>query len=60
MLERYCQELGVNAFDAARYGPDSVLIESEVTMPRNGVVMTLREAQKWLEVDPDVVSQLPG
>ena len=60
MLERYCQELGVNVFDAASYGPDSMLIESEVTMPRNGVVMTLREAQKWLEIDPDAVSQLPG
>ncbi len=60
MLERYCQDLGVNVFDAASYGPDSVLIESNVPMPRNGVVMTLREAQKWLEVDPDAVSQLPG
>ena len=60
MLESYCQELGVNVFDAGSYGPDSVLIESKVPMPRNGVVMTLREAQKWLEVDPDAVSQLPG
>lgn len=52
MLERYCQELGVNVFDAAGYGRDAVLVESEVTMPKNGAVMTLREAQEWLEVDP--------
>lgn len=60
MLERYCQELGVNVFDAATYGPDSVLIESEVTMPANGAVMTLREAQEWLEITPGFAQQLPG
>jgi hypothetical protein len=60
MLERYCQELGVNVFDAASYGPDCVLIESEVIMPPNGAVMTLREAQKWLEIDPAAIEKLPG
>jgi hypothetical protein len=49
MLGRYCA-----------YGPQAVFIESEVPMPANGVVMTLAEAQEWLEIMPGMVDSLPG
>lgn len=60
MLERYCQALGVDVFDAGFYGPDAVLIESEVPMAPDGYVMTLEEVQAWLEVVPGVADGLPG
>ena len=60
MVERYCQAMGVNVFDARSYGPDATLVESSVEMPSNGVVMTLVEAQEWLEIAPGAVEELPG
>jgi hypothetical protein len=60
MLERYCQALGLDVFNPGTYGPESVLIESEVPMPANPVIMTLAEAQAWLEIVPGQAIQLPG
>jgi len=56
MLDRYCRALGVHAFDPEAYGPDSVLVESEVPLPANVVTMSIAEAQKWLEVRPGSVA----
>lgn len=60
MLERYCHALGVNVFEAATYGPRSVLLESAVTMPANCVAMSLSQAQEWLEIAPGEAERLPG
>lgn len=60
MLERYCQALGLDVFNADTYGPEAVFFESSVTMPANGVVMTLVEAQEWLEIKPGMAEHLPG
>jgi hypothetical protein len=60
MLERYCQALGLDVFNPDTYGPESVLFESEVPMPVDPMMMTLTEAQTWLEIVPGQASQLPG
>jgi hypothetical protein len=60
MAERYCKSLGLDVFNADAYGPDAVSFESSVTMPRDGAVMTLAEAQQWLEITPGMARDLPG
>ena len=60
MLGRYCEAMSLDVFNADAYGPQAVFIESEVPMPANGVVMTLAEAQEWLEIMPGMVDSLPG
>jgi hypothetical protein len=60
MLERYCQALGIDVFNADAYGPDAVFFENKVTMPTNGIVMTLAEAQEWLEIEPGAAAHLAG
>jgi len=60
MLERYCQAMGLDVFKAEAYGPDAVFFESLVPMPADGTVMTLTEAQEWLEIIPGMVDGLPG
>lgn len=60
MLERYCQALGIEVFDPSFFGPDAVLIESAVPMAPDGMVMTLRQAQGWLEIVPGMADGLPG
>ena len=52
--------MSLDVFNADTYGPQAVFIESEVPMPANGVVMTLAEAQEWLEIMPGMVDSLPG
>jgi len=60
MLERYCRALGVDVFDPATYRADAVLVESAVTIPPNGVSMSLAEAQAWAEIVPGQADDLPG
>jgi hypothetical protein len=60
MLEAYCRELGVDAFNAAAYEPQSVLITRDVPRPAGGAVMTLLEVQAWLEIQPGMAAALPG
>jgi hypothetical protein len=60
MLERYCQALGLDVFNAETYGPEAVFFESAVTMPANVVAMTLAEAREWLEIKPGMAEHLPG
>ena len=60
MLERYCQALGIAVFDPSFYGPDAVLVESTVPMAPDGMVMTLQQAQAWLEIVPGMADSLPG
>lgn len=52
VLERYCQALGIDVFDASSYGPDALLFESDVPMAPDGAVMALTEVQEWLEITP--------
>lgn len=60
MLERDCQALGIEVFDPSFYGPDAVLVESAVPMAPDGLVMTLQQAQDWLEIVPGMADSLPG
>src|SRR5947208_1271478 len=60
MLERYCQALGIDVFNPEAYGPDSVFLESPVSIPPQAVVMTLSQAQAWLEIDPETTQNLAG
>lgn len=60
MLEAYCQELGIDAFNAEAYGPQSALITRDVPRPSGGAVMTLQEVQAWLEIKPGLAAALPG
>jgi len=52
MLERYCRELGVDAFNADAYGPTALLFESSVELPPNPKIMSLSEAQRWNGIVP--------
>lgn len=58
MLERYCQSLGIDVFKPSAYGPSGVLIESPVSLPSNGNVMSLLEAQAWLEIVPGAADDI--
>ncbi len=60
MLERYCKALEIDVFDPARYGPRSVLVRSDVPVPRDGLVMSLEQTQRWLEIVPGMADALPG
>lgn len=60
MLERYCQALGIDVFDPSFYGPDAALVESTVPMSPDGMVMTLQQAQAWLEILPGMADTLSG
>lgn len=60
MLERYRRALGVEVFEPGSYGPGAVLVESTVVMPPNPRVMTLDQAQRWLDVVPGTADALPG
>lgn len=60
MLERYCQAIGVDVFDPAFYGPRAVLFDSGRVPPPAAHVMTLEQAQQWLEIRPGAADELPG
>lgn len=60
MLERYCQALGLDVFNEDAYGPEAVFFESMMPMPAEGIIMTLDEAQEWLEIAPGAARRLPG
>jgi hypothetical protein len=60
MLERYCRALGLEVFDPGTYGPEAVLFESSVVVPADGLVLTLEQAQEWLEITPGMAAALPG
>jgi len=59
MLERYCKALKIDVFDPECYGPRSVLVRSDVPMPPDGLVMSLEQAQRWLEIVPGMADTLP-
>lgn len=60
MLERYCLALGVDIFNGAAYGPDSVLIKSQVAMAKDYLSKSLAEAQQWFGIAPGTSARLPG
>jgi hypothetical protein len=60
MLERYCQALGIDVFNADAYGPDYVLIDSGEPLPRDALVLTLEQAQQRLGIVPDTAHLVPG
>lgn len=60
MLERYCKALGIEVFDPEFYGPESEFLESNVVMAADGLVLSLDEAQAWLEIVPGMAENLPG
>jgi hypothetical protein len=60
MLERYCRALDLDVFNPLVYGPQSVLVCSEVPVPPEGYVMSLEQVQRWLEIVPGLADRLPG
>lgn len=60
MLERYCKALDLDVFDATAYGPRAILVHSLCELPQDGYVMSLNEAQRWLEIVPGQADQLVG
>ncbi len=50
MLERYAQRLGIDPFDEAKYGPESVMVSSSV--PDGLAEKSLKEVQAWLDIRP--------
>lgn len=60
MLDRYCSEMGIRLFDEDAYGPQAVLVESQVKMPDLPKVMTLAEAQTWRGIRPTSVQERQG
>ena len=60
MLERYCQALGVDVFNLAAYGNDSILIESEVATTEPVKKWTLAEVQVLRNIVPGEADALPG
>jgi hypothetical protein len=60
MLEEYCRAVGIDVFNEAAYGPRATLIESDEPVPADGLILTLPETQRWLEIKPEVAEALPG
>jgi hypothetical protein len=60
MLERYCQALGVDAFDSDAYGSRAVLVTSHLVAEPRGPVMSLAEAQVYLGIVPGEADRFPG
>lgn len=60
MLERYCREVGVDVFNENFYGPECVLVESDLQLPMKLDELTLVEAQQRLGIVPGVVDTVPG
>jgi hypothetical protein len=61
MLERYCRALGLEVFDASQYGPDAVLVESDVPKPDPAPpLLSLAEAQKRKGIVPGMADRLRG
>ena len=60
MLERYCQALELDIFNAAAYGPRAILVRSHADLPADAYVMSLDEVQRWLEIVPGQGDRLPG
>lgn len=51
MLERYCRALGIEAFDASAYGPESALVESDVNAtPDIEMAATIEEAREIMRI----------
>lgn len=59
MLERYCQALGIDVFNVDAYGPDTVLVESEIPVS-DLTVKSVRQVQQWLGIVPGEADSLPG
>jgi hypothetical protein len=53
MLRRYCEALGLHAFDAEAYGPGGILIESAEQLPPDGRAMSLSQARAWNGIPVD-------
>ncbi len=60
MLERYCQALGLDVFNSHDYGPRAILVRSHAAVPPNGMVLSLADVQRWLEIIPGIADELPG
>jgi hypothetical protein len=60
MLERYCREIGIDVFNENFYGPECVLVESDLRLPTKLDELTLVEAQQRLGIVPGVVDTVPG
>jgi hypothetical protein len=60
MLADYCAALGVRPFDESFYLERGLLVQSPVSVPPGGKVLTLAETQEWLGIVPGVADQVPG
>jgi hypothetical protein len=60
MLERYCQALGIDVFNAEAYGPKyAIIADSGVVVPVD-MEMTLEDAQRRLGIVPGAADHIPG
>ncbi|WP_040493075.1 hypothetical protein [Ilumatobacter nonamiensis] len=60
MLEAYCGALGIQVFDLDAYGPDVVMVESDVPRSPTGSILTRAETQQWLGIEPGKADSMPG
>jgi hypothetical protein len=59
-LERYCEVVGVSVFEPESYGPDAVVVETQVTLPQDGLVVSLRQAQALLGIVQGMAATVRG
>lgn len=59
-LAAYCAAMGLHPFVPEFYGSQAVLVETDVTPPPEGKVLTLRQAQEWQGIKPGLAASLPG
>ena len=52
LIDEYSRAVGVTPFDASTYGPETLLINSDVQLPLDARQMSLAEAQKLLGIGP--------
>jgi hypothetical protein len=60
MLERYCQEMGIDVFNPDIYGPECVLFESVLNVESKSRRETIAEAQARLGIVPVAADSLSG
>jgi hypothetical protein len=60
MLASYSAALGLRPFAADFYPGPAVVVESPVSPPDEGKVLSLAEAQRWLGITPGTAERVPG
>jgi hypothetical protein len=59
MLERYCQAIGIDVFNADWYGPRCTMVERQITYANKLTFLTLEETQHRYGIVPGEVDAAP-